>query len=490
MRKKSSPLIVKACLLAVLMSVYTGAGILGGIGEPAYADSNALSSYFSPGDRPPVADIDQEIDRVQENINAVNLELLQLTSEFYGNYVQAQAAGQESITDVPVFSGDAIGVVISLRGNVTARKGQGYRNLRKGDSVYEKETIITAANSNVEIRFQDDTILSQGSESTMVLDEYLFDPADARSSGISVNLMQGAFRHVTGRIAEQNPDGVRFESNLAWIGIRGTTTVHIVAPREAHGVQDIDPGSSVVVMDSFDEVAVITEPMIMLDVYPDRPMGPQRAMTPEEMNFFEAIAPAAVQAQAPQVSAARIAALQQEMAALNEVQERNASIMGRLEQSRDQAMGQAMGCFPGDALVLMGDGQTKKITDVRPGDMVMTYDIGYDMIITRPVVEVYAFESDHLYTINGHFVTTGGERLMTENGWKRVSRLKAGELIMVDHEFVEIESIEHDKAHLNVYNLQIAETSNFYVMSSDGGSYLVHNYACDCNGGYGEPGGK
>ncbi len=489
--KKSLLLIVKACFIMILMSGFTGVGIVDGPVKSAYADSNVLSSYFAPDETTALSEIDREINRVQENIDSVNLDLLQITNEFYENYIQAEAVVQEGFIDAPaVLSGDAIGVVIAVRGNVTARKGQGYRNLRKGDSVYEKDTIISAANSNVEIRFKDDAIFSQGAESKMVLDEYLFDPADASGSGISVNLMQGAFRHVTGRIAEQNPEGVRFESKLAWIGIRGTTTVHVVAPRESHGVEDVDPGSNVMVGDSFDRVEMISESMIMVDVYPDRPMGPQRAMTDFERDFFHSIAPTAVQAQAPQRAAARIQDIHQSITSLNEVQERSISMMGRLEKSRDQAMGQAMGCFPGNVRVLMEDGETRMISRIRPGDMVITYDIGYDVLKARPVVEVYTFDADHLYTINGHLTTTGGERLMTDTGWKRVSRLKEGEMVMMDRRFVELESIEHDPADLLVYNLQVADTHNFFVSSSDSGSYLVHNYRCDCNGGYGRSEGK
>ncbi len=191
-----------------------------------------------------------------------------------------------------------IGEVIGIRGQARAVSDKGARELEQGDSVYQGEQIVTSEDSSVEIRFLDGTLLSQGPDSILSLDEYIFDPGDMDSSVLSFGFLQGAFRQVTGRIAEENPERVEMESPLSIIGIRGTTTVHLVGREmESHGVEDISSGYSVVVQDSFNEIRVLTQPRLMLDVYPDRPMGFPRPMTQEELEFFWSISPAALEEQ-------------------------------------------------------------------------------------------------------------------------------------------------------------------------------------------------
>lgn len=308
-----------------------------GPGKQAHAQSADSLSHLSPGQRAAVSEIDKEIRDVQEEKKLIKKELSGINKELYEAYLQQEAP--VAVAAVP--SGEEIGTVIGLRGRALAERDNLSRNLEKGGFVYEKETIITRPESNVEIRFLDDTLFSQGPDSSMVLDEYVFDPDDADKSGVSINMMHGAFRHVTGRIAEQNPEGVKLESKMALIGIRGTTTVHIVAPRESHGVEEIAPESSVLVQDRFDEVAVITEPMIMAEVYPDRPMGPQRAMTPAERDFFHSIAPAALGVQSPGVPGALLQTLQQEILSQVESLDRSAGREESLGRDRDRAVSQS-----------------------------------------------------------------------------------------------------------------------------------------------------
>ncbi len=383
-------------------------------------------------------------------------------------------------------SDQQIGIVIGLMGSVRAEKGQEARDLKKDSIIYENEKIITRADSNVEIRFLDDTILSQGPESVLVLDQYVFRPGDADNSGLSFKFIQGAFRHVTGKIAEQNPERIKLESPLSFVGIRGTTTVHNVTPEiESHGAEDISGGLDVSIQDRFDETRILDRRMLMVDVPPDQPMSVERAMTEEELNFFHSFSPAALEAQSSRDDTANLQNLSREILAQNECLERMDKKTQILGRDRDKALSQSAGCFPADAMVLMQDGSTRKFADIKAGDMVMTYNIGYDTVESRPVLEIYRFDSDHLYTINNHLMTTGGERLLTKNGWKEVNRLKVGEFVLMDQEMVEITTINYQAVNLKVYNLHVADTHNFYASTKDSGSYLVHN-SCGGGGGAGK----
>ena len=60
--------------------------------------------------------------------------------------------------------------------------------------------------SKVQIQFQDNSYLSQGENSRITIDEYVYDPDKGENSGLLVNMAKGAFRLITGLIAKQNPD--------------------------------------------------------------------------------------------------------------------------------------------------------------------------------------------------------------------------------------------------------------------------------------------
>ncbi|WP_027367237.1 FecR domain-containing protein [Desulfocurvibacter africanus] len=133
----------------------------------------------------------------------------------------------------------AIGTVVKISGQVFA-EADGHRHpLAEGSTVREDETVVTADGSKVEIRFTDNTVLSQGENSRIELDEYVYE-GDKGAAGLLFNMVQGSFRTVTGKIVEQNPEGFNLSSPLATIGIRGTTTFHQIGPDgERHGVQNI-----------------------------------------------------------------------------------------------------------------------------------------------------------------------------------------------------------------------------------------------------------
>ena len=187
-----------------------------------------------------------------------------------------------------------IGNIIALQGQVWAESADGVRPLETGSSVYQGEKIVTGPDSNAEIRFLDDTCLSQGPDSALSLDQYVYNPANEAASNLGFVLLQGAFRHVSGKIAVTNPENVQLESPLAVIGIRGTVTVHVIRGEnggETHGVEHISDGHRVIIQDSFGEIRIINVPLTVIDLFVDAPMGFIRPMTPQELDFFHSFAP-------------------------------------------------------------------------------------------------------------------------------------------------------------------------------------------------------
>lgn len=164
--------------------------------------------------------------------------------------------------------------------------------------------------------------------------------------------------------------------------------------------------------------------------------------------------------------------------------------LANAKKEKNKLTNQSKGCFLPDALVQMEDGSFKPFAEVVPGDMVMTYDIGFEKQVSRPVVELYSVESNHLYTINGELETTGGERLLSQDGWKEVSDLKQGDFVHIDGNMLEIVSIEYKNVEHRLHNMQVNDTHNFYVSTASGIKYLVHNSSGHGGGGGGGAGGS
>lgn len=112
---------------------------------------------------------------------------------------------------------DAAGTVKRLRGAVLAVRDALPRPLSMGDKVYVGDVLSTGPDARVEISMIDDGIFTLGEKTAFVIIDYTF------SSGEPVmRLLSGAFAATTGAITAK-AGGMRVESEVATIGIRGTT---------------------------------------------------------------------------------------------------------------------------------------------------------------------------------------------------------------------------------------------------------------------------
>ena len=147
-----------------------------------------------------------------------------------------------------------------------------------------------------------------------------------------------------------------------------------------------------------------------------------------------------------------------------------------LEQAAEQAQKrQSQGCFPEDMHVVMADGSTRSIAAIRVGDMVLTYDIGYDKFSPQPVLQVYSVHSNHLYTINNALKSTSGERVLADTGWKHLGALTEDDQLHVNGQLAPVETIAYQRKDLKTFNLVVGDTHNFLVRTPSGDAFIVHN---------------
>jgi len=181
----------------------------------------------------------------------------------------------------------------------------------------------------------------------------------------------------------------------------------------------------------------------------------------------------------------RVVRITQNLEAARKVLDQQQKELEKLTKQKQSLQQQSMGCFPAQTLVVMADGSTRPFDQVRVGDVVQTYDIGYEKSVARKVVDVYQVDGNHLYQINGELRTSGGERLLSQDGWRPVRNLRVGDSVHVGGRMVQIERIELSRDSQRLYNMQVADTHNFFVAMPGLGTVLVHN-----SGGGGGGGGK
>ncbi len=189
-------------------------------------------------------------------------------------------------------SAPSIGTIVALTGHVFLETESGLIPLSQGDAITKGATIITKDDGRVEIRFEDNTVLSQAENSRISIDEYVYDKDNADASQFLLDMAQGTLRTVTGKIAEQNPDEFKVKSPLATIGIRGT---EFWVVSDEHGdkvyLGDIASGHIMVVQDNFGTVRFMNTTSTFATLTQGSPMGPLRQAGTEELQQLESSTP-------------------------------------------------------------------------------------------------------------------------------------------------------------------------------------------------------
>lgn len=112
-----------------------------------------------------------------------------------------------------------IGTISYLEGEVNIQRESISIKANLGEEIKEKDIISTTTNSITKITFEDNSIVTVGKNSTLDIEEYLFDVKDSK---ISLNVSKGAFHTITGEIGKLNPSKFKLKTKNATIGIRGT----------------------------------------------------------------------------------------------------------------------------------------------------------------------------------------------------------------------------------------------------------------------------
>ena len=93
--------------------------------------------------------------------------------------------------------------------------------LRAGTPVRQADTVVTGADGAVGITFTDNSLLSVGPNSTLVINRYAFDSTTHRGE-FDTSLRKGTLAVVSGKLVKQSPDAMRVRTPTSIMGVRGT----------------------------------------------------------------------------------------------------------------------------------------------------------------------------------------------------------------------------------------------------------------------------
>jgi hypothetical protein len=90
-----------------------------------------------------------------------------------------------------------------------------------GAAVDVEDTVKTGADGSVGITFHDNSLLSAGPNSELVIERFVFD-STTHQGEFDTRLKKGTLAVVSGKIVKQSPEAMRIKTPAAVMGVRGT----------------------------------------------------------------------------------------------------------------------------------------------------------------------------------------------------------------------------------------------------------------------------
>lgn len=133
---------------------------------------------------------------------------------------------------------DFIGVIGAAIGEIT---NQNNEKLSNGSKIFFGDTVVSNNNSNAQILFLDQTILTLGEDTELTIDEFIYDPNSHDGSFVS-NVKSGTVKFITGQISKKNPENLEVKFPSGTLGARGTEFIVLAENKNESTVVLLGPG--------------------------------------------------------------------------------------------------------------------------------------------------------------------------------------------------------------------------------------------------------
>ena len=115
----------------------------------------------------------------------------------------------------------AIGSVVKQEGVTSVERDGEESSLEKDSDIMFKDNVITGK-GNIGITFVDDTNVAVSPQSSLLIDEFIYDPSAPSASKLVMKVAAGTVRYASGNIAHLDNQNVDIRTPTAKIAVRGT----------------------------------------------------------------------------------------------------------------------------------------------------------------------------------------------------------------------------------------------------------------------------
>jgi hypothetical protein len=121
-------------------------------------------------------------------------------------------------------SANDVGQIKTISGSVHIEREGQRLPVQPGTPVRQSDSIVTGADGAVGVTFSDNSLLSAGPGSVLVIDRYVFNPT-THAGQFDASLKRGSLAVVSGKMVKQSPDAMRVRTPASVMGVRGTEFV-------------------------------------------------------------------------------------------------------------------------------------------------------------------------------------------------------------------------------------------------------------------------
>jgi len=120
----------------------------------------------------------------------------------------------------------AVGEIGKIKGSGAIERGSDSLEAKTGVGIMMQDTAVTAT-GKMQIDFLDDTRVDITEHSRLLIDEFVYDPANDIGS-LSIKATLGTVRYASGQIAKKYQQNVKISTPSATIAVRGTDFIMVV----------------------------------------------------------------------------------------------------------------------------------------------------------------------------------------------------------------------------------------------------------------------
>jgi hypothetical protein len=114
-----------------------------------------------------------------------------------------------------------VGEIKTARGAAYLERGSERLPVRVGMAVQQADKLVTGADGAVGVTFTDNSLLSVGPNSSLAIDQYVFD-STTHAGKFDTTLSKGTLAVISGKMVKQSPDAMHVRTPSAIMGVRGT----------------------------------------------------------------------------------------------------------------------------------------------------------------------------------------------------------------------------------------------------------------------------